>query len=195
MLFRSLVAHKLLSVSPAYRDASVAGIRHLLGLTPGEPLPADRIGAVRLGTTVATNALLERKGEPTVLVITEGFRDALRIAYQARPRIFDRHIVLPEQLYDRVVEVKERVGANGDLVRPLDEVAAERALRQAYEDGFRAAAIVFMHGYRYPEHERRAGEIARAIGFTQVSESHEVSPLMRLVSRGDTTVVDRKSVV
>jgi 5-oxoprolinase (ATP-hydrolysing) len=186
----TLTAHKLLSVSPAYRDASVAGIRHLLGVRQGEPLPAERIATVRLGTTVATNALLERKGEPTVLVITEGFGDALRIAYQARPRIFDRHIVLPGQLYDRVIEVKERVGANGDLVRPLDEVAAERALRQAYDDGFRAAAIVFMHGYRYPEHEQRVGRLAKRIGFTQVSESHEVSPLMRVVSRGDTTVVD-----
>ncbi|HEY1664740.1 MAG TPA: hydantoinase B/oxoprolinase family protein [Trebonia sp.] len=186
----TLTAHKLLSVSPAYRDASVAGIRRLLGVRPGEPLPAERIAAVRLGTTVATNALLERKGEPTVLVVTEGFRDALRIAYQARPRIFDRHIVLPEQLYDRVIEVSERVGANGDLVRPLDEASTERALRSAYDDGFRAAAIVFMHGYRYQEHEQRVGRLAKRIGFTQVSESHEVSPLMRIVSRGDTTVVD-----
>src|SRR6185437_13043962 len=186
----TLAAHKLLSVSPAYPDAAVAGIRQLLGLASGEPVPAEQIGTVRLGTTVATNALLERKGEPTVLVITEGFGDALRIAYQARPRIFDRHIVLPSQLYDRVIEVRERVGADGELVRPLDEAAAKNALRAAYADGFRAAAIVFMHGYRYPEHERRVGEIARAIGFTQVSESHEVSPLMRLVSRGDTTVVD-----
>ena len=185
-----LAAHKLLSVSPAYPDAAVAGIRHLLGVEPGEPLPAEQIGTVRLGTTVATNALLERKGEPTVLVITEGFGDALRIAYQNRPRIFDRHIVLPEQLYDRVIEVPERIGAHGDLVRPLDAAAAERALRQAYDDGLRAAAIVFMHGYRYPEHEQRVGVIARAIGFTQVSESHEVSALMRLVSRGDTTAVD-----
>src|ERR1700728_5001559 len=186
----SLVAHKLLSVSPAYRDAAVAGISHLLGVDPGAPVPAERIAAVRLGTTVATNALLERKGEPTVLVITEGFRDALRIAYQARPRIFDRHIVLPEQLYDRVIEVSERVGANGELVRPLDEAKTERALQSAYDDGFRAAAIVFMHGYRYQEHEQRVGRLAKRIGFTQVSESHEVSPLMRLVSRGDTTVVD-----
>jgi 5-oxoprolinase (ATP-hydrolysing) len=185
-----LVAHKLLSVSAAYRDAAVAGIRHLLGLAPADPVPADRIGTVRLGTTVATNALLERKGEPTVLVITQGFGDALRIAYQNRPRIFDRHIVLPGQLYGRVIEVTERVGANGELVRSLDETAAEQALRRAYDDGFRAAAIVFMHGYRYPAHEQRVAEIARAIGFTQVSESHEVSPLMRLVSRGDTTVVD-----
>jgi 5-oxoprolinase (ATP-hydrolysing) len=186
----TLTAHKLLSASPAYRDAAVAGIRHLLALSPGEPLPADRIGSVRLGTTVATNALLERKGEPTVLVITEGFGDALRIAYQNRPRIFDRHIVVPEQLYDRVIEVRERIGADGEIVRPLDSHAAARALREAYEAGLRAVAIVFMHGYRYPVHEKRIGEIARDIGFLQVSESHEVSPLMRLVSRGDTTVVD-----
>jgi 5-oxoprolinase (ATP-hydrolysing) len=185
-----LVAHKLLSASPAYPDAAVAGIRHLLGLRSGDPLPADQIGTVRLGTTVATNALLERKGEPTVLVITRGFRDALRIAYQNRPRIFDRHIVLPEMLYDRVIEVDERIGAHGDLVAPLDEAAAEDALRRAYADGFRAVAIVFMHGYRYPDHEARVARLARGIGFPQVSVSHEVSPLMRLVSRGDTTVVD-----
>jgi 5-oxoprolinase (ATP-hydrolysing) len=186
----TLTAHKLLSVSPAYQDASVAGIRHLLGVAPGAPLPAEQIGTVRLGTTVATNALLERTGEPAVLVVTAGFGDALRIGYQARPRIFDRHIVLPEQLYDRVIEVQERVAADGALVRPLDEEAAEQALRNAYDDGFRAAAVVFMHGYRYPGHEQRVGAIARRIGFTQVSESNEVSPLMRLVSRGDTTVVD-----
>ena len=186
----ALVAHKLLSVSPAYRDAAVAGIRHLLGVEPGAPVPADRIAAVRLGTTVATNALLERKGEPTVLVITEGFGDALRIAYQNRPRIFDRRIVLPERLYDRVIEVPERVGAHGELIRPLDAGAVERELRAAYADGYRAAAVVCLHGYRYPAHEQRIGEIATAVGFTQVSESHEVSPLMRLVSRGDTSVVD-----
>ena len=186
----ALVAHKLLSVSPAYRDAAVAGIRHLLGVEPGAPVPADRIAAVRLGTTVATNALLERKGEPTVLVITEGFGDALRIAYQNRPRIFDRRIVLPERLYDRVIEVSERVGAHGELIRPLDAGAVERELRAAYADGYRAAAVVCLHGYRYPAHEQRIGEIATAVGFTQVSESHEVSPLMRLVSRGDTSVVD-----
>src|SRR5579862_3412056 len=186
----TLAAHKLLSVSPAYRDAAVAGIRGLLGLAPGDPVPAGQVRAVRLGTTVATNALLERKGEPTVLLITEGFGDGLRIAYQSRPRIFDRHIVLPGQLYDRVIEVPERVGADGELVRPLDEEAVGQALRLAYADGFRAAAIAFMHGYRYPDHEQRAGLIARRLGFTQVSESHEVSPLMRLVSRGDTSVVD-----
>ncbi|MGH3212873.1 MAG: hydantoinase B/oxoprolinase family protein, partial [Trebonia sp.] len=186
----TLTAHKLLSVSQAYPDASIAGIRHLLGVAPGAPLPTDQIGTVRLGTTVATNALLERKGEPTVLLITQGFGDALRIGYQARPRIFDRRIAAPEQLYDHVIEVSERVGANGDLIRPLDEAATEQALRAAYGDGFRAAAIAFMHGYRYPEHEQRVGAIARRIGFTQVSESNEVSPLMRLISRGDTTVVD-----
>ena len=186
----SLVADKLLSVSPAYRDAAVAGIRELLGVPPDEPVPADKIGAVRLGTTVATNALLERKGERCVLVITKGFGDALRIGYQSRPRIFDRHIVLPEQVYARVIEADERVGAHGDIVRPLDTGAVARDLRLAYADGFRAAAIVFAHGYRYPEHEATAAEIAREIGFTQVSESHATSPLMRLVSRGDTTVVD-----
>ncbi len=186
----SLAAHKLLSVSPAYRDAAVAGIRHLLGVAPGAPLPADQIAVVRLGTTVATNALLERTGEPTVLVITEGFGDALRIAYQNRPRIFDRRIVLPQQLYDRVIEVPERVGAHGEVVRPLAADAVELQLRAAFAAGFRAAAVVCLHGYRYPAHEEQIGAIARRIGFTQVSESHEVSPLMRLVSRGDTTVVD-----
>ena len=186
----SLVARKLLSVSPSYRDAAVAGIRELLSVPPGESVPADRIGSVRLGTTVATNALLERKGERCVLIVTAGFGDALRIAYQNRPRIFDRHIVLPEQLYERVIEVSERVGARGELIRPLQAAAAERELRAAYADGFRAAAVLCMHGYRYPAHEERVGEIAREIGFTQVSESHKTSPLMRLVSRGDTTVAD-----
>ena len=186
----SLVAHKLLSVSPAYKDAAVAGIRELLRVPPGEPIPVDKIGTVRLGTTVATNALLERKGERCALVVTAGFGDALRIAYQARPRIFDRHIVLPELLYERVIEVPERVGARGELVRPLDEAHVERELGQAYEDGFRAVAVLCMHGYRYPAHEERIGAIARRIGFTQVSESHQTSPLMRLISRGDTTVVD-----
>ena len=185
-----LVAHKLLSESAAYPDASVAGIRQLLGLGPDDPLPADQIGTVRLGTTVATNALLQRRGEPVVLVVTAGFGDALRIAYQSRPRIFDRRIVLPGQLYDRVIEVPERVAADGTVVRPLDAAAADRALRQARADGFGAAAVVFMHGYRYPGHEQEVAGIARRAGFAQVSASHEVSPLMRLVSRGDTTVTD-----
>jgi 5-oxoprolinase (ATP-hydrolysing) len=186
-----LVAHKLLSDNPrAYRDAAVAGIRQLLGLGPDDPFPAERVGSVRLGTTVATNALLERKGEPTVLVITRGFADALRIAYQNRPRIFDRKIVLPEVLYDRVIEVAERVTADGEVLTPLDEEALARELHQAHDDGFRSAAVVLLHGYRYTEHEQRAAALARKAGFTQVSASHETSPLMKLVSRGDTTVVD-----
>ncbi len=187
----SLVTHKLLSENPEqYRDAAVAGIRHLLGLAPGAPIPAGQVDAVKMGTTVATNALLERKGEPTVLAITRGFRDALRIAYQNRPRLFDRHIVLPELLYGRVIEVDERIGAHGDVVVPLDEAAARRDLQAAYDAGIRALAIVFMHGYRYRQHEEAVARIARAIGFTQVSVSHATSPLMKLVARGDTTVVD-----
>ncbi|HEY6311596.1 MAG TPA: hydantoinase B/oxoprolinase family protein [Streptosporangiaceae bacterium] len=186
-----VVAHKLLSDNPrAYRDAAVAGIRHLLGIEPDEKIPAEQIGSVRLGTTVATNALLERTGEPTVLVITEGFGDALRIAYQNRPRIFDRRIVLPELLYERVIEARERITADGEVLTPLDEDAIRQKLQNAFDDGFRSVAVVCMHGYRYPEHERRIGDVARAAGFTQVSESHRTSPLMRLVSRGDTTVVD-----
>jgi 5-oxoprolinase (ATP-hydrolysing) len=186
-----LVAHKLLSSNPdAYRDAAVAGIRHLLGIGPGEPLPAGQIRAVRMGTTVATNALLERKGERAVLVITKGFRDALRIGYQARPRIFDRHIVLPELLYDLVIEADERIGPNGEIICPLNAPLVTAALQAAFDDGIRAAAVVCMHGYRYPAHEQRIAAIAHGIGFPQVSQSHEVSPLMRLVARGDTTVVD-----
>ncbi|GAA2512869.1 hydantoinase B/oxoprolinase family protein [Streptomyces gobitricini] len=186
-----LVTRKLLSHDPArYRDAAVAGIRLLLGLAPGEPVPADRIATVKMGTTVATNALLERRGEPTVLLITEGFRDALRIAYQNRPRIFDRRILLPEAVYDRVIEVPERVDARGTVVRPLDAPAVDERLQAAHHDGFRSAAVVLMHGYRRPDHELRVAEAARAAGFTQVSCSHEVSPLIKLVPRGDTTVVD-----
>jgi 5-oxoprolinase (ATP-hydrolysing) len=186
-----LVARKLLSENPAaYKDAAVAGIRQLLGLAPGQPIPARDIGSVRLGTTVATNALLERTGEPTVLVITKGFADALRIAYQNRPRIFDRRIVLPEVLYQRVIEADERITAHGEVLTPLDEPALQAQLENAYADGFRSAAVVCLHGYRYPEHEQRIGDLARAAGFTQVSESHGTSPLMKLVSRGDTTVVD-----
>ena len=186
-----LIAHKLLSDNPrAYRDAAVAGIRQLLGLEPAEKIPAEKIGQVRLGTTVATNALLERTGEPTVLVITRGFGDALRIAYQNRPRIFDRRIELPQLLYDRVIEADERITARGEVLTPLDENAVEQQLKTAYEDGFRSVAVVCLHGYRYPQHEERIGRLARQAGFTQVCESHRTSPLMKLVSRGDTTVVD-----
>ena len=186
-----LVTHKLLSENPEqYRDAAVAGIRHLLDLAGGEPVPARMIEAVKMGTTVATNALLERKGEPTALAITRGFRDALRIAYQNRPRLFDRHIVLPELLYQAVVEIDERVGAHGEIVRELDVAAVRASLQQVYDSGLRSLAIVFMHGYRYREHEQAVARIAREIGFVQVSTSHEASPLMKLVARGDTTVVD-----
>jgi len=186
-----LVTHKLLSENPErYRDAAVAGIRHLLGVAAGAPLPAARVEAVKMGTTVATNALLERKGEPTALAITRGFRDALRIAYQNRPRLFDRHIVLPELLYARVIEIDERMGAHGDVVLALDESSARAGLQQAFDAGLRSLAIVFMHGYRHTAHEAAVARIAREMGFTQVSVSHEVSPMMKLVARGDTTVVD-----
>nr|WP_296016681.1 hydantoinase B/oxoprolinase family protein [uncultured Acidovorax sp.] len=187
----TLVTHKLLSENPEqYKDAAVAGIRHLLGLAPGEPVTPDLVECVKMGTTVATNALLERKGEPTLLITTQGFKDALRIAYQNRPRIFDRHIVLPELLYERVVEAQERMGAHGDVIEPLDEAHLKERLWAAYDAGLRSAAIVFMHGYRYTAHEEAAARIAREAGFTQVSASHATSPMMKLVSRGDTTVVD-----
>jgi 5-oxoprolinase (ATP-hydrolysing) len=187
----AIVTHKLLSENPEqYDDAAIAGIRHFLGVAGGAPIPVDGIDAVKMGTTVATNALLERKGEPTLLVITRGYRDALRIAYQNRPRIFDRHVVLPELLYARVIEACERVGAHGDIVEPLDGVRAREELQAAFDAGLRSVAIVLMHGYRYPGHERQLAAIARDIGFPQVSVSHEVSPMMKLVARGDTTVVD-----
>jgi 5-oxoprolinase (ATP-hydrolysing) len=186
-----LVTHKLLSENPeAYADAAVAGIRHLLGLAPGDLVPAARIGAVKMGTTVATNALLERKGERTLLLITKGFRDALRIGYQARPKIFARHIVKPDMLYERVVEVDERVRADGTVERAVDLDTLRGELTRAKDDGILAVAIVLMHAYRYGKHERRVAALAREVGFPQVSASHEVSPLIKLVSRGDTTVVD-----
>ena len=187
----TLAVHKLLSENPgAYDDPAVAGIRHLLGIAPGQQIPAERIAVVRLGTTVATNALLERKGEPCVLVVTAGFADALRIAYQDRPKIFDRQIIRPDMLYSQVIEATERIGAHGEVLVPLDADAVAAGLKAAYEDGFRSVAVVCLHGYRYPEHEARIGEIATRTGFTQVSLSHATSPLMKLVSRGDTTVVD-----
>ncbi|CAG0995815.1 MAG: 5-oxoprolinase [Rhizobiaceae bacterium] len=182
---------KLLSENPgAYRDAAVQGIRELLGLMPGEPIPAGAIGDVKMGTTVATNALLERKGDRVLLLVTKGFRDALRIAYQARPDIFAKEIVLPEQLYERVVEIGGRVRADGTVEAPLDAAAVEATARAAKVDGIDAVAIVFMHSWKFPGHERRAAEIVRAMGFGQVSVSHEVSPLVKFVGRGDTTVVD-----
>lgn len=187
----TLVTHKLLSENPEqYRDAAVAGIRHLLGLRAGEPITPAQVDCVKMGTTVATNALLERKGEATLLVTTRGFRDALRIAYQNRPRLFDRHIVLPELLYSEVLEARERMGAQGEMVEPLDEAHLRQGLQEAHARGVRSVAIVFMHGYRYTAHEAAAAAIAGEVGFTQVSTSHGTSPMMKFVSRGDTTVVD-----
>ena len=186
-----LLTHKLLSENPGqYRDAAVAGIRHLLGIAPDAPVPADQVECVKMGTTVATNALLERKGEPTLLVTTRGFRDALRIAYQNRPRLFDRQIVLPELLYSAVVEADERIGAQGEVLAALDEDALRAELQRHFDAGLRSVAIVFMHGWHYTAHEQVAARMARAVGFTQVSTSHQTSPLMKFVSRGDTTVVD-----
>lgn len=186
-----LVTHKLLSDNPEqYPDAAVAGIRHLLGLAPGAPVTAALVASVKMGTTVATNALLERKGEPTLLVTTRGFRDALRIAYQNRPRLFERHIVLPELLYSAVVEADERVAADGQVLQPLDEAALRTALQAAHGQGLRSVAIVFMHGWRFTAHEAAAARMAAALGFAQISTSHQTSPMMKLVSRGDTTVVD-----
>src|SRR6187551_2560950 len=187
----SLVAHKLLSENPeAYSDAAVQGIRDLLGLKPGEPIPPGRVGAVKMGTTVATNALLERKGDRTLLLITKGFRDALKIGYQARPKIFAREIVKPDMLYARVAEVDERVRADGTVERAPDLGAVRRDLEAAKADGIDAVAIVFIHAFRFSEHERQVAALARELGFGQVSVSHEVSPLIKLVGRGDTTVVD-----
>ncbi|MCC3773272.1 hydantoinase B/oxoprolinase family protein [Streptomyces sp. UNOB3_S3] len=186
-----LLTRKLLSEDPArYDDAAIAGIRRLLGLRDGQEIPVDTVEAVRMGTTVATNALLERAGERTALVITRGFRDALRIGYQNRPRLFDREIVLPEVLYERVIEVSERVTAEGEVLCPPDLRGLAAGLRRAYDDGIRAVAVVCVHSHLYPGHEEAIGELAESIGFPQVSLSSEVSRLMRLVPRGDTAVVD-----
>ncbi len=187
----TLQTHKLLSEDPErYSDAAVQGIREVLGLASDDPIPEGAIDTVRMGTTVATNALLERKGDRTVLFITRGLRDLLRIGYQNRPRLFDLDIKLPEPLYESVVEVDERVDAGGRIVEPLDPRQVRAALSKAYGEGFRSVAVVLMHGYRFREHERRIGEMARQQGFTQVSLSHEASPLIKLVARGDTSVVD-----
>ncbi len=187
----SLRAHKLLSENPeAYRDAAIQGIRDLLGVNKGDPIPSPRIGEVKMGTTVATNALLERKGDRTALVITRGFRDALKIAYQARPDIFAKEIILPEQLYERVVEIDERVRTDGTVEILPDQDQIRVALTDIKQAGIDAVAIVFMHAWNYPAHEQTAAKIARELGFGQVSVSHEVSPLAKLVGRGDTTVVD-----
>lgn len=187
----TLVTHKLLSEDPEhYADSAVEGIRRVLGLASDQPISADMVEVVKMGTTVATNALLERKGEPSVLFITKGFGDALRIGYQNRPRLFERHIVLPSLLYSKVFEVDERLGAHGEIVRQLDLQAITAQLQTAYQKGFRAIAVTLMHAYRYPVHEVEVGRLAAAIGFTQISLSHQVSPLIKLISRGDTTTVD-----
>ncbi len=184
-------AAKLLSENPeSYDDAALHGIRDFLGLSSNDPIPPDRIASVKMGTTVATNALLEREGERVLLLTTEGFRDALKIGYQARPDIFARHIVKPEMLYDVVAEIPERLRADGTIETPLDEETARKALLSAYEDGIRAVAIVFIHAYAFPDHETRVAQLARETGFSQVSASHEASPLIKFVGRGDTAVVD-----
>ena len=187
----ALLSHKLLSENPErYSDAAVQGIRDLLRLEADDPIPTGTIEAVKMGTTVATNALLERKGERTLLLITKGMRDLLRIGYQNRPRLFDLHIVLPELLYEDVVEVDERLAADGEIIRPLDVNKVAADLSDAYGRGYRSVAVALMHAYRFQDHEKQIGELARAAGFTQVSLSHAVSPLIKLVSRGDTAVVD-----
>ncbi|MFN7220256.1 MAG: hydantoinase/oxoprolinase family protein, partial [Burkholderiales bacterium] len=187
----TLSACKVLSEDPQRAsDAAIAGIRQLMQVAEDSALPVSDIACVKMGTTVATNALLERKGEPPLLAITRGFADQLRIGYQNRPDIFAMHIELPTLLYSRVIEIDERIGAHGETVERLDETRTRHALQSAYDDGLRAVAIVLMHGYAFPAHEMAVARIAREVGFTQVSVSHEVSPLMKLVSRGDTTVVD-----
>lgn len=187
----SLSAHKLLSDNPEqYADAAVAGIRYFLGLSDTDLIPADRVSAVKMGTTVATNALLERKGEATALLTTRGFRDALQIAYQNRPQLFDRQIKQPELLYQTVIEADERVGQDGEVLAPLDKATLKASLEDCYQQGFRSIAIVFLHGYRFHQHEQQARKLAEAIGFSQISCSYEVSPMIKFVSRGDTTVVD-----
>ena len=181
---------KLLSDSSHYDDAALEGIRRALAVTNGTAIPSQRIGEVRMGTTVATNALLTRAGERVALITTRGFRDQLRIGYQNRPRLFALRIDLPDMLYETVIEADERLTADGEVLRALDEDALRKSLGAAHAQGLTACAIVFLHGYKYPAHELRAGEIARAAGFTQISLSHECVPLMKFVSRGDTTVAD-----
>ncbi|NBS44707.1 MAG: 5-oxoprolinase, partial [Acetobacteraceae bacterium] len=182
---------KLLSENPErYKDAAVAGIRQCLGLAAGAPIPPGLIEAVKMGTTVATNALLERKGERVLLLVNRGFADLLRIGNQARPRLFDLDVRLPELLHERAVEIGGRVAVDGTELEALDEAGARDALRAAYQEGLRAVAILMMHAWAYPAHEERLGAIAREVGFTQISLSHRASPLPRIVPRGDTTVVD-----
>ncbi|PMB20197.1 hydantoinase [Fischerella thermalis CCMEE 5198] len=186
-----IIVYKLLSENPEqYQDAVIQGIRDIIGLSPNQPIPQEAIEVVKMGTTVATNALLERHGDRVVLLITKGFKDALRIGYQNRPHIFARHIILPTMLYEQVIEVDERYDAQGNELTPVNIAQVKKDLHTAYNTDIRSCAIVFMHGDRYPRHEQQVAQIAQEIGFTQISISHQVSPLMKLVSRGDTTVVD-----
>ncbi|MCY4274307.1 MAG: 5-oxoprolinase, partial [Gammaproteobacteria bacterium] len=185
-----MLTHKLLSESPGYRDAAIQGIRNILKIPVEDQLPIQQISAVKMGTTVATNALLERTGDSTLLVTTRGFRDQLRIGYQTRPDLFALDIQLPEMLYCDVLEVNERLDAHGKVIEPLDEEAACLGMERYFHEGIRSVAIVLMHGYRYTLHEDLLQEIAKSIGYTQISVSHQVSPLMKYVPRGDTTVVD-----
>ncbi|MCC5644355.1 hydantoinase/oxoprolinase family protein [Nostoc sp. CHAB 5824] len=194
-----IIVYKLLSENPEqYQDAAIQGIRDIIGISGKEPIPTEAIEVVKMGTTVATNALLERKGDAcgkdsilrVVLLITKGFKDALRIGYQNRPNIFARHIVLPTMLYEQVIEIDERYDAHGNELIPVNIEQAKNDLQAVYNTGIRSCAIVLMHSDRYPDHEQQIAQLALTIGFTQISVSHEVSPLMKLVSRGDTTVVD-----
>jgi len=187
----ALISRKFLSDNPEhYEDAAIAGIAEILGVTRGTRLPLTRIGTIKMGTTVATNALLERKGEATLFLTTRGHKDALEIGYQNRPHLFHLHIEKSSMLYARVAEVSERISAQGEVLTPLNEQETRSILQAAYDSGIRALAICFLHGYRYTAHEARAADIARGIGFTQISVSHRVSPLMKFVARGDTTLVD-----
>ncbi|BAZ15892.1 hydantoinase/oxoprolinase [Calothrix sp. NIES-4071] len=186
-----VIVYKLLSENPElYEDAAIQGIKDIMGLSGDELIPCEEIEVVKMGTTVATNALLERNGSRVVLLITKGFKDALRIGYQNRPNIFARRIVLPTMLYEQVIEVDERYDAHGTELAPVNIEEVKKDLQAAYNSGIRSCAIVLMHAYRYPEHEQQVAQLASSIGFTQISVSHQVSPLMKLVSRGDTTVVD-----
>jgi 5-oxoprolinase (ATP-hydrolysing) len=183
--------HKLLSENPAqYNDAAIAGIRLALNVHNDDAIPTDQIESVKMGTTVATNALLERKGEKTALIITRGFKDALRIAYQNRPDLFAKNIILPEQLYSTVVEIDERINAQGETLTALDINQVKTALAPLKDQGYESIAIVLMHAYQFPEHEKQINHVAKEMGFQQISVSHEISPLIKLIGRGDTTVVD-----
>lgn len=185
-----IIIHKLLSENPEhYQDAIIQGIRNILKLGKNQLIPSENIEVIKVGTTLVTNALLERKGDRLVLLITKGFKDALKIGYQNRPNIFALEIKLPEMLYEKVIEIEERYNAQGEELLPVNFDFIPQ-LEQLYNEGIRSCAIVFMHSYLYPQHEQEVAQIAKKIGFTQISVSSQISPLIKLVSRGDTTVVD-----